>query len=242
MTWVRIDDGFISHPKTLQLSHKAIVLHLTGLTHCATHLTDGVVDKTAMRMLLATARVTKKALTELLELEMWSDQGKEYVIHDYLEYQESRATVLKRRADATDRKRRQRNMSRRDEQRDDHRDSREASQDTHPFPSHPSSILIVRDDPTSAVHNVPIEDSSFEERRQRIIDAEVSKRHRESTKKIDSDERWMNSVRKNLTAEHGADLIQTISQYPDAPDSAIAARVFHGETHNRLGEYGPRAS
>lgn len=133
MSWIRIDDGFISHPKTLQISHKAVVLHIAGLTYCSVQLSDGIIPNGAIPMVLAQARVTRRALTELRDAEMWRDQGEHWEIHDYLDFQESRETVLKRRENARQRKAK----SRAESQRDSRRESSEESHDTHPIPSHP---------------------------------------------------------------------------------------------------------
>src|SRR5688572_9546201 len=97
MTWVKLDDGFIRHRKIRQLSHRAIALHVAGLCHCAAQLTDGRIDKPDVPMLLADARVGKSVLSELVNTGCWHDDGDHYVIHDYLEYRESRETVLGRR-------------------------------------------------------------------------------------------------------------------------------------------------
>ena len=135
MTWVKLDDSFISHPKIVQLSHKSIVLHIAGLSHCAVQLTDGIISKAAMPAVLGAARVTKAAIKDLIEHGVWLDQGEHYKIHDYLKYQESRETVLNRREAATERKRRSRAESQRDYQRESHRESQAESHDTRPDPT-----------------------------------------------------------------------------------------------------------
>lgn len=97
MTWVKLDDGFMRHRKIRSLSHKALALHISGLCHCAAQLTDGRIERDDVPMLLAEAKVTKAALTELVAVGIWLDLGDHFLIHDYLEYQEPRAKVLQRR-------------------------------------------------------------------------------------------------------------------------------------------------
>ena len=41
MTWLRIDDAMVDHPKIIGLSDGAFRLHITALCYCARHLTDG---------------------------------------------------------------------------------------------------------------------------------------------------------------------------------------------------------
>lgn len=104
MTWVKLDDQFIRHRKTRQLSHRAIVLHVAGLCHCAAMLTDGRIERDDVAMLITDARVNRATLAELVAKGQWHDCGDHYVIHDYLEYQESRDSVLIRRKKWADKK------------------------------------------------------------------------------------------------------------------------------------------
>ena len=48
---------------------------------------------------------------------------------------------------------------------------------------------------------------------------------------------WKNKVRENINAGHGTELDRVLDLYPNAPDSAIAARAFQGDTSNKLSEY-----
>jgi hypothetical protein len=139
MTWIRLDDGFISHPKTLSLPHKSIVLHIAGLTYCAMQLTDGKIPKSAIVLVLAQARVTKASMEPLLSLKMWRDQGDHYVIHDYLKYQESRETVLTRRDKWAESKRHKRGSSKGESDGESTADTWQDSnvESAHPIPSPP---------------------------------------------------------------------------------------------------------
>jgi hypothetical protein len=135
MTWIRLDDGFISHPKTLSLPHKSIVLHIAGLTYCATQLTDGKIPKSAIALVLAQARVSKAALNPLVALKMWREQADHYSIHDYLKYQESREAVQARRDKWAEAKRNRRAGSAGESTADTDADSHMES--AHPIPTHP---------------------------------------------------------------------------------------------------------
>lgn len=106
MAWVKLDDTFWTHPKLERLSDRAHRLYMRSLGYCAQHLTDGVIDATAMRTLGA----TRKLCDELVAGGCWDiipDGG--YVVHDYLEFNYSREQVLERRQQWADRqaKRRQ---------------------------------------------------------------------------------------------------------------------------------------
>lgn len=88
MTWVKLDDGFATHPKIEELSDRSLRVHLRGLCFCAKHLTDGhIPTKTAKAMGPA------KCLTELVDSTLWEVNGSGYVVHDYTEYNPTRAEV-----------------------------------------------------------------------------------------------------------------------------------------------------
>jgi len=90
--WVRLDDSFADHPKVERAGPLAAWLHVTALCYCARHLTDGRVPKTkALR--LADVASPQDHVDALLRVGLWHEDGDDYVIHDYLEYQPARADV-----------------------------------------------------------------------------------------------------------------------------------------------------
>lgn len=97
MTWVQIDDGMADHPKIMQLSHGAFRLQIEGLCFANRNLTDGHVPK------LAAHRHGKRYATELVTAGVWEVADGGYAIHDYTEYQPSKADVLERRAETAER-------------------------------------------------------------------------------------------------------------------------------------------
>ena len=91
MTWVKLDDGFPTHPKVLELSDRAFRAYVTALCYAAQHLTDGFVP---------TRIVGKRAATELIDARLIVAGEGGWVIHDYLSFNPSRESVeTKRRAD-----------------------------------------------------------------------------------------------------------------------------------------------
>ena len=44
MAWLRIDDGFVEHPKVYDLSDRSFRLHVAAHCYSARNLTDGVLD------------------------------------------------------------------------------------------------------------------------------------------------------------------------------------------------------
>ena len=103
MAWVKFDDGYADHRKVAGLSDGAFRLHTAGILHCGRHLTDGFVEAAEVPRLVRVYR--KRALLELVDRGLWIPQADlGYVIHDYLQWNDTAEKVLKRRADAAKRK------------------------------------------------------------------------------------------------------------------------------------------
>lgn len=127
MPWVRFDDQFTIHRKVKGLSDPAYRLHTEAIFWCARNLTDGFVSAGDLPD-LATARRPLKFLPELVARGNWHeaaevcdskkcpahvgnrpasvDEG--WLIHDYFEYQPTKAKVLEERANNAVRQRRHR--------------------------------------------------------------------------------------------------------------------------------------
>lgn len=94
MPWIRLDDTFTEHPKVLEVGPRAAWVHVRAISYCSVHLTDGRLTPAVARSLGAT-----KAIAELLvTARLWEqDADGGFVIHDYLEYQPSKAHVEEKR-------------------------------------------------------------------------------------------------------------------------------------------------
>lgn len=98
MTWVNLDDQMPEHPKIISLSDAAFRLHISAIAYCNRHLTDGLIPGQAVAKLVPTYR--SRQLAELLQNGLWSEAASNsgaYEIHDYLDWNKSRADVEKRR-------------------------------------------------------------------------------------------------------------------------------------------------
>lgn len=96
MTWVRLDDQFPIHRKVGALSDPAFRLHVEALCWCARHLTDGVVSRDDLST-VSRIRGAERYVAELVRRGCWSETDEGWLIHDYLEYQQSRSKVLQTR-------------------------------------------------------------------------------------------------------------------------------------------------
>lgn len=98
MAWVRIDDGAMTHPKIVGLSDKAFRLWVWGLSYSQRHLTDGAISVVAIP-----ARVAR-ATADLVKVNLWESRPSGYQVHDYLDWNDSRALVNSRQVASKTRK------------------------------------------------------------------------------------------------------------------------------------------
>lgn len=92
MPWVRLDDRFPTHRKVALLSDRAFRLYVSALCWSSENLTEGHISDRELT-LVARVRGTKTAATELVTAQLWEREDDGYVIHDFLEYNPSRARV-----------------------------------------------------------------------------------------------------------------------------------------------------
>lgn len=129
MAWVRLDDSFAQHPKVMAAGPLALAMQVAGLCYCNRNLTDGFIPWAVARTLLSwemlgpdqeryRISVTDDTHTEeidsdyvikrLVETGLWEEVPGGYQIHDYLQYQPSKAKVMAERAAAQERMARRR--------------------------------------------------------------------------------------------------------------------------------------
>ena len=100
MTWVRIDDNIVDHPKMVEVGHRGLALFVASLCYASKHLTDGFIPKSAVPGLLPDLRAPKTA-DALVRVGLWDRVDSGYQVHDYLEYQPSAEDVRAKREKST---------------------------------------------------------------------------------------------------------------------------------------------
>ena len=92
--WAKVDDTLHSHPKAMQAGLPALGLHLLAMSYSAGYLTDGFVPDGWVEREQGR---TKGLPNRLVEAGMWHRIEGGYIIHDWLDYNPSRAEVIERR-------------------------------------------------------------------------------------------------------------------------------------------------
>lgn len=103
MTWLRVDDNMMEHPKIIGLSNDAFRLHLRGLAYCSRQLTDGHVPEAIVGSLMSHLENPQvdgtKTMAELNEKKLWRRTRTGYTIANFKEWNPTRQEVeAKRRA------------------------------------------------------------------------------------------------------------------------------------------------
>jgi hypothetical protein len=111
MPWVRFDDQFPIHRKVDRLTDAAYRLHTSAIFWCARNLTDGFVSEEDLDGVTARVRTPPRFAAECVKRDVWHHARQPcpsekcpgpvdndgWVIHDYWEYQPSKAQVMKDR-------------------------------------------------------------------------------------------------------------------------------------------------
>lgn len=91
--WARLAVTFYRHPRTRRLSKDAQHLYLASILHCVEFSTDGRFPADETPYLASVSRVRHSLEEELLDAGLWTRQGDEVLIRDFLQHQTSRAEL-----------------------------------------------------------------------------------------------------------------------------------------------------
>ncbi len=90
---MKLDDGFAEHPKVLSVSVQARWAYISAICYTSRRLTDGVIP----RSVLSALSISPKLVSELVNASLWDNHGDDFMIHDYLEYNSTKAEIEERR-------------------------------------------------------------------------------------------------------------------------------------------------
>ncbi len=107
MSWAKLDDQFHAHRKAMKAwrGHpRALGLHMLAMSYCAGHLTDGLVDDEFVEEKVPAKRERELTTAALVDADLWAREDGGWRIHDWLEFNPSRADTLDKRHKEADRK------------------------------------------------------------------------------------------------------------------------------------------
>lgn len=100
MPWAKLDDRFQEHPKVRKAwsaCPASVGLHVMAITYCAGNLTDGAVPAAWVESQFRRVRDEQAATSALVAAGLWAVGDDGWLIHDYLDHQDSKAKVVAKR-------------------------------------------------------------------------------------------------------------------------------------------------
>ena len=101
--WTKIDDQFYLNPKNANIDRDEQDLYMAGIVYCNGQLTDGFIPCGVLVMLCIWAKIELDAnpqaiaqaiASRLVEHKYWEFADNGYMVHDFLEWNPSKAEVL----------------------------------------------------------------------------------------------------------------------------------------------------
>jgi hypothetical protein len=109
MGWVKLDDAVGEHPKIASLSDTAFALWVAGLAYCNRNLTDGFIpENVGYGQLRYCGGNTVPFVRELESAGLWDPILGGWQVHDFTEYQPTKAQILAEREATRERVRKHR--------------------------------------------------------------------------------------------------------------------------------------
>jgi hypothetical protein len=90
MAWVYLDDQFPDHPKIAAAGGDAGWLFVCGLAYVKRYATEGVIPKRQISR-LSDRKTPSRLARKLVEVQLWEDDGNDYRIHDYHDWNRPQA-------------------------------------------------------------------------------------------------------------------------------------------------------
>jgi len=225
MTWVRIDDGFPGHPKVLKAGGDAAWLHVCALAYCNHYLTDGFIP-TAMLSRLSDRKRPTALAARLVEVGLWEEAQTGWQIHDFLEYQSSKASVEAERLKARERMANARASSPNVRANNTTNKPRSSDSPSQPSPAQPIDEQV-RDISTPVDTPSAGRDWSFS--RMSAVADNYARIALQQANGINNRDAYQRTARK--TALEHPDIGRYLERWPTAPPDAIAAWL-HGDKHS----------
>jgi hypothetical protein len=110
MAWLRIDDRVRTHPKIASAGPTAAWVWFCGVCYCREHLTDGLIPHAILATLVPGLKegAVRKQAAILVRERLWHEADGGFRVHDFLDWNPTKAKVLEQRECEKDKKARQR--------------------------------------------------------------------------------------------------------------------------------------
>lgn len=234
MAWVKLDDGFTEHPKVQEVGGDAAWLHVCALSYCNRNLTDGFIASGVVHR-LSDRRNPRKLAERLTAAGLWDVTPGGWTIHDYLEFQPSKAKVDAERVAARERMAALRAAKEAAESSGEQSPNFAGSSASPTRPDVPSAQVPLPPQSLDSAEGGMGEPSS---RLSAIADAYASLAYRlavNAGRKITYEHKWKAKAR--TTALGLEDTARLAAMFPTAPADAVAAWL-HGDKGSM--QYYPR--
>ena len=98
MAWLKVDDRVRTHPKIVEAGPLAAWVWFCGICYCREHLTDGFIADKMLATLVPGLASLNRAAASLVAAGLWHRGERGYQVHDFLDWNPSKADVEKQRA------------------------------------------------------------------------------------------------------------------------------------------------
>lgn len=156
MPWVKLDDDFPEHHKTVRAGRDARDLFIASLFYSAKNLKDGKIERDVLGHLAVKAGIedADTAAARLVEVGFWEATEHGWTIHDYHDYNPTAEQVKREREDARERMRKARSGEVR---ANSHGSSANPVPSPVPVPISESNIGVEKSEAPPVAATVPVE-------------------------------------------------------------------------------------
>lgn len=243
MGWARFDDKYTDHPKIVQAGAWAELLDMRAIIYSARHETDGFLPKNVLRMIGNGIRKPAEQARVLVEVGRWrEDPAGGWWVVDFLDYNPSKASKDKVRADARERKARNHQVEVEGSAPGVNGAQVRANVAERSRTPSPSPTPLVTNHPLTGSSSGPspacgeddLSSTTVGDKRAAVFDLMAAARVN-ATPSVRNPEAYRRAVRSNLEAEHGTRLDELLAEFPTAPPATLAGALM-GEP-NRLADH-----
>ncbi len=240
MSWVRLDDQILTHPKVLRVRPVERLMFVWSLCWASTHRTDGALTIEGVRYVAQSSgvRYWREGAANLVRAGLWIEveHGEDglataWAIHDYAEYQPTgdqaerlrqvRAEAGRKGGIESGKRRRQAEAI--------------ASEQTNPVPSRPvPSESSSSSTSSSFAHEAPVEDDEGNERVAREVAAELGRRDATRAQGVKAFARYALACSTSRWHTHRDEILALVVDRPELTIRALADLVEHPASAQRL--------